>query len=46
MAAAAGLAPALVTRHFGPKPGLRAAVDKHVLDRIAEQLKDLRFSSS
>ncbi|MDN3029014.1 helix-turn-helix domain containing protein [Streptomyces sp. S.PB5] len=33
VAAAAGLSPALVTRHFGSKQGLRAAVDEHVLDR-------------
>ncbi|WP_405956552.1 TetR/AcrR family transcriptional regulator [Streptomyces phaeochromogenes] len=41
VAAAAGLSPALVTRHFGSKQGLREAVDEHVLDRIAEQLKDV-----
>lgn len=39
VAAAAGLSPALVTRHFGSKQGLRAAVDAYVLDRIAEQLR-------
>lgn len=38
VAAAAGLSPALVTRHFGSKEGLRAAVDEHVLLRISEQL--------
>jgi AcrR family transcriptional regulator len=41
VAAAAGLSPALVTRHFGSKQGLRAAVDEYVLDRITEQLRDL-----
>ncbi|GAA2632002.1 helix-turn-helix domain-containing protein [Streptomyces vastus] len=41
VAAAAGLSPALVTRHFGSKQGLRAAVDAYVLDRISEQLRDL-----
>ncbi|MGW0762929.1 TetR/AcrR family transcriptional regulator [Streptomyces sp. NPDC002814] len=41
VAAAAGLSPALVTRHFGSKQGLRAAVDEYVLDRITEQLSDL-----
>ncbi|MBP8534567.1 TetR/AcrR family transcriptional regulator [Streptomyces sp. MK37H] len=38
VAAAAGLSPALVTRHFGSKQGLRAAVDEYVLDRIGEAL--------
>ncbi|MFJ2610052.1 TetR/AcrR family transcriptional regulator [Streptomyces sp. NPDC087425] len=41
VAAAAGLSPALVTRHFGSKQGLRAAVDEYVLDRIGEQLRAL-----
>ncbi|WP_328344278.1 TetR/AcrR family transcriptional regulator [Streptomyces violaceus] len=41
VAAAAGLSAALVTRHFGSKEGLRAAVDEHVLDRITEQLRGL-----
>jgi len=41
VAAAAGLSPALVTRHFGSKQGLRAAVDEYVLDRITEQLNSL-----
>ncbi|MET9037774.1 TetR/AcrR family transcriptional regulator [Streptomyces mirabilis] len=41
MAAAAGLSPALVTRHFGSTQGQRAAVDEYVLDRIGEQLRDL-----
>ncbi|MEU9456707.1 helix-turn-helix domain-containing protein [Streptomyces sp. NPDC048277] len=41
VAAAAGLSPALVTRHFGSKEGLRAAVDEHVLGRIAEQLREI-----
>ncbi|MFI1733710.1 TetR/AcrR family transcriptional regulator [Streptomyces acidicola] len=41
VAAAAGLSPALVTRHFGSKQGLRAAVDEHVLDRIGGELRDL-----
>ncbi|MER5666535.1 TetR family transcriptional regulator [Streptomyces mirabilis] len=36
MAAAAGLSAALVTRHFGSKQGLRAAVAEYVLDRIGE----------
>jgi AcrR family transcriptional regulator len=40
VAAAAGLSPALVTRHFGSKQGLRAAVDEYVLERIGEQLRD------
>ncbi|MFE2830953.1 hypothetical protein ACFXI6_07775 [Streptomyces mirabilis] len=40
-AAAVGLSPALVTRHFGSKQGQRAAVDEYVLDRIGEQLRDL-----
>ncbi|MFE2489316.1 TetR/AcrR family transcriptional regulator [Streptomyces mirabilis] len=40
-AAAAGLSPALVTRHFGSTQGQRAAVDEYVLDRIGEQLRDL-----
>ncbi|WP_329445037.1 TetR/AcrR family transcriptional regulator [Streptomyces canus] len=30
-----------LTRHFGSKEGLRAAVDEYVLDRITEQLRDL-----
>ncbi|MHC3816892.1 TetR/AcrR family transcriptional regulator [Streptomyces sp. DT9] len=38
VAAAAGLSPALVTRHFGSKQGLRAAVDEEVLGRIGEAL--------
>lgn len=38
VAAAAGLSPALVTRHFGSKEGLRAAVDAYVLDRIGTEL--------
>ncbi|MFE3856762.1 TetR/AcrR family transcriptional regulator [Streptomyces griseorubiginosus] len=41
VAAAAGLSPALVTRHFGSKEGLRAAVDEHVLDRIGGELAAL-----
>ncbi|MFD0019942.1 TetR/AcrR family transcriptional regulator [Streptomyces sp. NPDC058382] len=41
VAAAAGLSPALVTRHFGSKEGLRAAVDEHVLGRITQQLANL-----
>ena len=41
VAAAAGLSPALVIRHFGSKQGLRAAVDEYVLDRITAQLRDL-----
>ncbi|MFE5602591.1 TetR/AcrR family transcriptional regulator [Streptomyces coelicoflavus] len=40
VAAAAGVSPALVTRHFGSKEGLRAAVDKDVLDRIGSELAD------
>ncbi|MEV4996959.1 TetR/AcrR family transcriptional regulator [Streptomyces niveus] len=39
VAAAAGLSPALVTRHFGSKEGLRAAVDDYVMDRIGTELK-------
>lgn len=38
VAAAAGLSPALVTRYFGSKEGLRAAVDKYVLERIGTEL--------
>lgn len=38
VAAAAGLSPALVTRHFGSKQGLRDAVDQEVLGRIGEAL--------
>lgn len=38
VAAAAGLSPALVTRHFGSKEGLRAAVDEYVLARIGTEL--------
>lgn len=41
VAAAAGLSPALVTRHFGSKQGLRAAVDEYVLGRIGEALGGL-----
>ncbi|MFD9864066.1 TetR/AcrR family transcriptional regulator [Streptomyces alboflavus] len=41
VAAAAGLSPALVTKHFGSKEGLRAAVDTHVLDRIGRELRGL-----
>ncbi|MFF2326752.1 MULTISPECIES: TetR/AcrR family transcriptional regulator [unclassified Streptomyces] len=41
VAAAAGLSPALVTRHFGSKEGLRAAVDEYVLGRIATELSEL-----
>jgi len=41
VAAVAGVSPALVTRHFGSKEGLRAAVDEHVLGRIGEQLAGL-----
>ncbi|WJV45645.1 TetR/AcrR family transcriptional regulator [Streptomyces flavofungini] len=41
VAAAAGLSPALVTKHFGSKEGLRAAVDTHVLDRIGRELREL-----
>ncbi|GLY86836.1 TetR/AcrR family transcriptional regulator [Actinoallomurus iriomotensis] len=41
VAAAAGLSPALVTRHFGSKEGLRAAVDEHVLDQMTEALRGL-----
>lgn len=41
VAAAAGLSPALVTRHFGSKEGLRAAVDEHVLGRFTRQLAEL-----
>ncbi|MFD7713041.1 TetR/AcrR family transcriptional regulator [Streptomyces sp. NPDC059786] len=39
VAAAAGLSPALVTRHFGSKEGLRAAVDEYVLGRIGAELE-------
>ncbi|MFD7715892.1 TetR/AcrR family transcriptional regulator [Streptomyces sp. NPDC059814] len=41
VAAAAGLSPALVTRHFGSKEGLRAAVDEYVLDRIGRELAEV-----
>jgi AcrR family transcriptional regulator len=39
VAARAGLSPALVIRHFGSKQGLRAAVDRDVLARIADTLR-------
>ncbi|MFE6886925.1 TetR/AcrR family transcriptional regulator [Streptomyces sp. NPDC057694] len=39
VAARAGLSPALVTRHFGSKQGLREGVDAYVLERITEQLR-------
>lgn len=35
IAAAAGVSPALVIRHFGSMDGLRAAVDEHVATQIA-----------
>ncbi|MBZ6084839.1 TetR/AcrR family transcriptional regulator [Streptomyces olivaceus] len=38
VAAAAGVSPALVTRHFGSKDGLRAEVDRYVLERIGGEL--------
>lgn len=41
VAAAAGLSPALVTRHFGSKEGLRAAVDEYVLERIGKELSEV-----
>ncbi|MFD9864093.1 TetR family transcriptional regulator [Streptomyces alboflavus] len=41
VAAAAGLSPALVTKHFSSKEGLRAAVAAHVLDRIGRELREL-----
>ncbi|WP_329247036.1 TetR/AcrR family transcriptional regulator [Actinoallomurus sp. NBC_01490] len=41
VAAAAGLSPALVTRHFGSKEGLRAAVDEYVLDQMTGALRGL-----
>ncbi|WP_108933519.1 TetR/AcrR family transcriptional regulator [Streptomyces ardesiacus] len=41
VAAAAGVSPALVTRHFGSKDGLRAAVDQDVLERIGGELADV-----
>ncbi|RKN39029.1 TetR/AcrR family transcriptional regulator [Streptomyces hoynatensis] len=42
VAAAAGLSPALVTRHFGSKEGLRAAVDEHVLALFGRALAAVR----
>ncbi|MFJ5848464.1 TetR/AcrR family transcriptional regulator [Streptomyces sp. NPDC092903] len=45
VAAAAGLSPALVTRHFGSKQGLRAAVDEEVLGRIGEALAGVEARS-
>lgn len=39
VAAAAGLSPALVTRHFGSKRGLREAVDTYVLDRVDAEFR-------
>ncbi|MFG2594443.1 TetR/AcrR family transcriptional regulator [Streptomyces sp. NPDC048462] len=45
VAAAAGLSPALVTRHFGSKQGLRAAVDEEVLGRIGEALASVESRS-
>ncbi|OLF12801.1 TetR family transcriptional regulator [Actinophytocola xinjiangensis] len=39
VAAAADLSPALVTRHFGSKEGLRAAVDEDVLRRVGAALE-------
>ncbi|MGN5634369.1 TetR/AcrR family transcriptional regulator [Streptomyces sp. AC154] len=45
VAAAAGLSPALVTRHFGSKLGLRAAVDEEVLGRIGEALAGIESRS-
>jgi len=41
VAARAGLSPALVTRHFGSRDGLRAAVDADVLERIRTALSEL-----
>ncbi|MET8981341.1 helix-turn-helix domain-containing protein [Streptomyces sp. NPDC004539] len=41
VAAAAGFSPALVTRHFGSKQGLREAVDAHVLDLLAQRFNSL-----
>lgn len=41
VAARAGLSPALVTRHFGSRDGLRAAVDADVLERIRTALSGL-----
>lgn len=45
VAAAAGLSPALVTRHFGSKQGLRAAVDEEVMGRIGEALAQVESRS-
>ncbi|MFF1925941.1 TetR/AcrR family transcriptional regulator [Streptomyces sp. NPDC058221] len=45
VAAAAGLSPALVTRHFGSKQGLRAAVDEEVMGRIGEALAGVESQS-
>lgn len=46
VAAAAGLSPALVTRHFGSKEGLRSAVDEYVLDRIGRKLAEVDSDAS
>ncbi|MEU9205109.1 helix-turn-helix domain-containing protein [Streptomyces sp. NPDC048332] len=45
VAAAAGLSPALVTRHFGSKEGLRTAVDEEVMGRIAQALAQVEPES-
>lgn len=45
VAAAANLSPALVTRHFGSKQGLRAAVDDEVLRRIGAALGEIDAAS-
>jgi AcrR family transcriptional regulator len=41
IAAAAGVSPALVLRHYGSKDGLRAAVDEHVMSVFADLLAEI-----
>jgi DNA-binding CsgD family transcriptional regulator len=41
----AGLSPALVTRHFGSKQGLRAAVDEYVLGLLARGLSNAELAA-
>lgn len=41
IAAAAGVSPGLIVHHFGSKEGLRAVVDRHVLDLFDAMLGEL-----